>query len=403
MYSGVRSAICLAVILTMPTAAFSDAPIDPQKLYAQAKAGDVEAMCGLSKLFYVGDIIKKDLKASFAWAEAGAKLGAARCINNLGVHYAEGIVVPKDEARALAYYKSAADKGFAVAQRNMGAVYLGGQLGQTRNPILGKEWYARAASQGDALSQEQLGFLFLNGTEGVSVDLPGAFKMFQSAANQGLPLSQMMAGAMLSHGDGTAKDATQAVSWWRKAAEQGQARAQVSLGIALINGTGVARDSHSGITWLEKAASQGEAQPKEAGDAHGALAEVFEKGVGVPIDIEKARIHWSKAVELGANGAQEALIALNNSSQKPAANPKLTPGQALGGLLVLGILGAMASGGGSADSEAECDLPSYTANWSQAAKTYECFQRNETAKYDAQLQQQQEDNNALWMEMLLNE
>lgn len=403
MYSGIRSVICLAVLFTVPSIALTDTPVDPQKVYTQAKAGDVNAMCELSSLFYNGIVVKQDLKASYYWADAGAKLGAARCINNLGVHFSVGTVVPKDEARAFSLFTKSAAMGFAFAQRNLGAIYLYGQAGQARNPVLGKEWYERAASQGDAPSQEQLGFLFLNGTEGVSVDLPAAFNMFQSAARQGLPLSQQMAGAMLSRGEGTAKDAAQAVSWWQRAAEQGQPRAQVSLGIALINGTGVARNSQSGIVWLEKAASQAEAHPKEAGDAHGALGEVFEKGVGLPIDIEKARFHYSKAAKLGAEGAQEALMALNNLSQQPEANATLTPGQALGGLLVLGILGAIASGGGSADSETECDLPSYTANWSQAAKTYECIQRKDTARFEAEREQQRQENESLMMELLLND
>jgi len=398
MYFGVRSAICLAVMLTVPSTAFADAPVDPQKLYAQAKAGDVEAMCDLSKLFYLGEVIKKDLKASFAWAEAGAKLGAARCINSLGVHYTEGIVVPKDDARALTYYQSAADAGFVIAQRNLGSIYLYGQFGQDKNPSLGKEWYTLAAKQGDAISQQQLGFLLLKGDEGVKADLSSAFTWFIMAAKQDDPLSQLMAGKMLAHGEGTTKNPSVAVNWLSKAAAQGLAGAQVDLGIALINGTGIAKNAKLGITWLEKAAAQQDALPADLGSAHAALAAVFQKGIGVPANTEKARQHWKLAADFGNARAHEALAALD----KPSANGSPTAGEALGGLILLGIMGAMASGG-NADSGSDCDLPSYTANWSQAAKDYECWQRNETARFEAERERQRQESDTLMDLMLLYE
>ena len=398
MYFGVRSGICLAIMLAAPLTALADAPVDPQKLYTQAKAGDVEAMCDLSKLFYYGEVIEKDLKASFAWAEAGAKLGSARCINSLGVHYSEGIVVPKDEARALAYYKSAADAGFVVAQRNLGTIYLYGKMGQDKNPSLAKDWYTLSAKQGDITSQQQLGFLLLNGSNGVKADPSSAFNWIIMAAQQNDPWSQMMAGNMLAQGNGTNKNLSMAVNWWSKAAAQGQTGAQVILGISLVNGTGIEKDAKLGITWLEKAAAQHEALPADLGAAHAALAQVFQKGLGVPENAAKAREHWKLAADLGNVGAREALAALDN----PSANASSTAGEALGGLILLGMLGAMASGD-NADGGDDCNLPSYTANWSESAKHYECYQRRQNELFEEQQSRTQEETIFMLEMMTLDE
>lgn len=98
-----------------------------------------------------------------------------------------------------------------------------------------------------------------------------------------------------------------------------------------------------------------------------------------------------------------AMLTVSPPALAQSANDETqTPSEVLGGLIVLGIVGAMMAGGDSDDSGA-CDLPSYTANWSQAAKDYECWQRNQTAQYDAQLQQQREDNETLMLEMLMSD
>jgi TPR repeat protein len=393
MYSGVRSAICLAVILTMPTAAFSDAPIDPQKLYAQAKAGDVEAMCELSNLLYNGSVVKQDLQASYKWAEAGAKLDAAQCINNLGIHLFDGKIVQKDERRAFALFSAAANKDYAIAQRNLAIIYIEGRAGQARNPSMAKYWFSRAAAQGDAASQEQLGYLLLHDDDGVKADHSAAFDWFIAAAEQDLPYSQWVVGNMLAVGDGTSKDEREAVRWWIKSASNGFAPAQLSAGIALMNGAGVHRDAEYGIHWLEKVGTRLDARTKDLGGAAQAvLAEVFEKGIGgVRPDPYRAREHWKKAADLGVDGAAEALAAIDKAILSADASNSPTADEALAGLALLGVLGALASGGTS-DSDSECDLPSYTQNWSQAAKDYECYQRGATERFNEEQDRMRKQN-----------
>ena len=83
-----------------------------------------------------------------------------------------------------------------------------------------------------------------------------------------------------------------------------------------------------------------------------------------------------------------------------ASDETPTPGQVLGGLIVLGILGAMMADGGSDDS-GSCDLPSYTANWSQAAKDHACWQGEQTARYEEEQERLRQENDALALQMLL--
>ena len=69
--------------------------------------------------------------------------------------------------------------------------------------------------------------------------------------------AQFDLGMMYETGDGTPKNAAQAVEWFQKSATQGNAKAQAALGRMYRDGDGVIQDYAKALDWLQKSADQG--------------------------------------------------------------------------------------------------------------------------------------------------
>ncbi|HEY9786470.1 MAG TPA: tetratricopeptide repeat protein [Candidatus Obscuribacterales bacterium] len=84
----------------------------------------------------------------------------------------------------------------------------------------------------------------------------------------------------------------------RKLAENGHAKAQTILGLLYENGLGVEKDMERAIFWMEKAASQGVAE------AENHLGHLYLEGKSIEKDLARAE-HWlAKAAEHGVSEAQ---------------------------------------------------------------------------------------------------
>ena len=83
------------------------------------------------------------------------------------------------------------------------------------------------------------------------------FEAILNAAEQGDAKAQHNLGNKYRHGEGVARDDTEAVKWYRKAAEQGYAEAQFYLGVAYRDGKGVPKNVLEAVKWYRKAAEQG--------------------------------------------------------------------------------------------------------------------------------------------------
>ncbi len=91
---------------------------------------------------------------------AGAKLGHALSIYNLGASYIDGLGVPKNIHRGLELYKIAAEKGLPVAQTKLGLAYYRG-YGVRRDWSRAAEYFSAAARQGDKAAAQALDELLM--------------------------------------------------------------------------------------------------------------------------------------------------------------------------------------------------------------------------------------------------
>ncbi len=80
---------------------------------------------------------------------------------------------------------------------------------------------------------------------------------------------------------------------WREAADQGDAQAQMHLGYLYEQGLGVERDLERALALYRRAAQAGLA------DAQYQLGLMYELGIGVPADPDEAQAWYLRAVEQG--------------------------------------------------------------------------------------------------------
>ena len=117
------------------------------------------------------------------------------------------------------------------------------------------------------------------------------FPAYLEAANRGEAPAQAWVAQSFESGDGTARDAAQAVAWYRKAADDGYADAMVALGNMYFSGQGVASDPGRAVALWQSAASQGSAAAKAC------LGAAYFDGKGLPQDYAQAIALWRDAVK----------------------------------------------------------------------------------------------------------
>jgi TPR repeat protein len=132
-----------------------------------------------------------------------------------------------------------------------------------------------------------------------------AFELFHQAAEQGDVLSMVELGKMLANGEGAPQDNEQAAGWFRRAGEGGSADAMLQLGgLYYFGGQGVRPDLAAAAEWFQRASDLGVAAAKFD------LCDMYEKGLGVPKDLDRARRFCQDAAALGQEDARKRLSRL---------------------------------------------------------------------------------------------
>jgi TPR repeat protein len=155
------------------------------------------------------------------------------------------------------------------------------------------------AEQNDSKAQNMLAHLFYNGW-GVNKDYAQSARWFHASASQGNPDSQWKLGRyFLLNGRGVQMDVAAALLWIEKAAEQGLAEAQGYAGfIYWVTGPvyGLPENREKGWYWTKKAAESGD------GYSQNYMAKLYLKGHpsrGIEVDYAQAR----KWFELASNSS----------------------------------------------------------------------------------------------------
>ena len=175
------------------------------------------------------------------------------------------------------------------------------------------ECFLQAAEQGNCAAQFRLGTYYELGL-GVCVNERLAAAWYRKASGQGHVEAHFYLGVCYENGVGVKQDPELAVACYLMAAEQGHAEAQYNLGLCHVLGKGVAQDEQQALRWFEKATTQGHLEARfyvirhaarqGSPTARYALGVLYEKGLGVAQNLDKAIKAYRKAAEAGDADAQ---------------------------------------------------------------------------------------------------
>ena len=145
-----------------------------------------------------------------------------------------------------------------------------------------------------------------------------AYSNFLKSAEMGYAPAQTMAGLMLEHGDGVARDNVAALGWLLKAAEQGMAEAQNEYAYLTYYGyDNVAADPAAAVPWFRKAADQGST------NAQTMLAGANYNGEGVDKNLDEAFRLYKLAADHGHPYAMYMLGTMYITGEGTARDLKL--------------------------------------------------------------------------------
>lgn len=152
---------------------------------------------------------------------------------------------------------------------------------------------AQLAAQGDAEAQYQLGLAHRDG-KGAKKNAADAASWFAIAAGNGIAGAAVELARAYEHGQGVPRSLAEAARWWYRAGELGEDSARARFLALLLAGETAGFAGPAAVQWLEPAATEGDVR------AILGLGEIFEKGLGVPADIAKAR-QWYLQAAYGGN------------------------------------------------------------------------------------------------------
>ncbi|THD76788.1 sel1 repeat family protein [Thalassobius vesicularis] len=172
--------------------------------------------------------------------------------------------------------------------------------GVLQNYAKAREWFEKSAQMGLPAAKNALARYLFDGLGGPQ-DIPRALTLFAAAAQTGQAAFQYeYATALETRGDGRA-DPALAAEFYTKAADQGHLDAMASLGVLYQNGIGVTKDLDRARTLYEGPAAQGNAR------AQNNLGLLYVRGEGVEQDYGKAAALFAAAAEQGLKVAMTNL------------------------------------------------------------------------------------------------
>lgn len=150
-----------------------------------------------------------------------------------------------------------------------------------------------SAEAGDSDAQYSLALAYQEG-RGTAMDMDQAIIWYEKAAAGDEPNALYTLGHMHHHGIGMKRNFDAAAKFYRMAGKNGHPKAMFNLSRLYMSGLGVERSFSEGVAWIEKAAKQG------MFEAQWRLGEIYKSGgIGVPADIEKAKMWYARAEKSG--------------------------------------------------------------------------------------------------------
>ncbi|KAI8913915.1 hypothetical protein DFJ77DRAFT_54002 [Powellomyces hirtus] len=336
-------------------------PTDPKTAYAlyllAAEAGHVDSMCSLGALLESGTGCPVDPVEAVRWYGLASEQQCARAQNALGSAYYRGIGVERNYGEAVMWYRKAAESGDPNAHNNLGICYEEG-LGVAKDLVTAKTLYKLAAEARHPSGVNNWGFLCLleknyveairqfhlamamesvdaaynlgtlyetgcRDSDGVVLnrDVVVAMRYYKEAADKNYTKAQIRLSRLYTICEPPYQNYAQAQVYLTQAATcvpDGNADAQNMLGEMIelgLGGPDSNPDHATAAKWYRKAMRQG--HPRATYN----LAALYEGGLGVGKDVEKALRLYKEAEQRGSKDAQIRFRALQELGVVPRKKP----------------------------------------------------------------------------------
>ncbi|ODT65478.1 MAG: hypothetical protein ABS75_31695 [Pelagibacterium sp. SCN 63-23] len=271
-------------------ACFAAIELDPEDMFSRAR---------LARAYYIG----QNYEAMYPHIELAAEAGNAMAQQLLGDSLVDGKGIEKDFERSYALLQASAAQDYAPGLYSLGLSYRAGE-GVEKDDAMAAELFARAAAKDHRFALGDLGMMKLN-ADGIERDVDGGIKLLQRAAALRDSYAMLQLGYLYADSDLVPHDGPRALDYFLAAEAAGEASATAAAAyIYLGEYEGVEADFAEAETMARRAADA------EDGGGHFVLGYMAENGLGMPGDLDAARIHYAKGAELGDDASIEALARL---------------------------------------------------------------------------------------------
>lgn len=286
------------LVLAFLSAFFLFANEQFDRTLAAAEAGNPEACYDVSLCYQNGYLeVEPDNEKAIYWAQKAADAGISDADVDIGVYY---LYFENDWEKASSHFEKAAKDKNAKGYYMLGLCYTNA-LSVPKDIKKGIDNLKKASKLGFPQADYQLGMLYYN-SDDVKQDIKATFKYISKAAEGGIVEAQSMLGSMYWQGFGTAEDKKKGYEWYEKAALQGDIHGLITCGLELCAGELVEQDVKTGLYFLQYACENGDKEKKAV--AYNVLGFVYEQGLGVDADLEKANYYYQISYDLGYNGGK---------------------------------------------------------------------------------------------------
>lgn len=275
-----------------------------------ADAGDPVSAGNLGYAYRVGEGVEVDYAKAKDLLEIAANVDLNFAVNNLAVMYRRGQGVEVDFPKAMELFARASDLGNTDAAYNLAMIYYNSEPGQVeQNFTEAAKYFEIAADRGKVQAYQYIVALYYNGA-GVERSIDQAIKYAGLGAEAG-DVPSMNQYAILLRERAAGDDYVEALNYAHRAAAEGNAEAMSSLAIHYLHGYGTAADGGEALLWATKSAEQNYFAGQRL------LGELFERGFGVPQDLDRARENYQLAANQGDPEAVAALARLDAGETIP--------------------------------------------------------------------------------------
>lgn len=262
-------------------------------LRQSSQSGYTPAMCQLAQQLFIGGILQKSLEGSFKWYREAATKKDGIALYRLAGCYARGHGVEQDLVQSLQFLEQSVEQGCWEATLGLAGYYRFGWL----TCFLVSSSYSKygVVSEHIIHPRRALGLYHR-----IASQAPETEKSVLANAYYHL-------GWMYQDGIGTQQDYEQAVFWYQKSSDLGNIIATNNLADKYEHGLGVPLDLDMAIGLYQEAAGRVIA-------ADLSLGRMYVEGRGLVQDFEKAKAHLDVVLNANIDGIKdmqsEAMVLL---------------------------------------------------------------------------------------------